>query len=288
MDLAQFLQQASDALQQWQSTQPPRPAPTDWQATAFRWRARGDLRWLQAVAHPHHVNVEDLHNVGRQRDALVANTRQFALGRSANNVLLTGARGTGKSSLIKAVWFAVQSEHLPRPLRLIEIEKTHLADLPDLVERVADRPERFIVFCDDLSFEAGDYGYQALKTTLDGSIAAQSDNVLVYATSNRRHLVPEMMSDNQSTRIGNGEIHYAEAVEEKIALSDRFGLWLHFYAFNQEEYLAAARHWLSVLGQPAWNEHVATAALQWAQLRGARSGRVAAQFARDWAGRLGD
>ncbi|WP_034640414.1 ATP-binding protein [Chitinilyticum aquatile] len=258
-----------------------KPAAPDWQAEAFRWRNLGQGGVLQPVRHPHRVALEDLQNIDRQRAALLQNTRQFVAGRTANNVLLTGARGTGKSSLIKAAWNAFRADGL----KLIEVEKAHLNDLPDIVELVASRPERFIVFCDDLSFEEGDHGYQALKTALDGSVAAPSANVLIYATSNRRHLVPEYFSENAATRYEGGEIHFSEAIEEKVALSERFGLWLSFYSFSQDDYLRAVRHWLAVMGVAGWDETLQREALIWATGRGARSGRVAWQFARDWSGR---
>lgn len=237
---------------------------------------------MKAVAHPHEIGLEDLAAVDAQKLRLYENTRQFVAGRTANNALLTGARGTGKSSLIKAVWQAFRHEGL----RLIEVEKAHLQDLPEITDLLYGRPERFIIFCDDLSFEEGDHGYQALKTVLDGSIAATSSNVLIYATSNRRHLVPEYFEENAATRHVDGEVHFADAVEEKMALSERFGLWLTFYAMDQEAYLAAVQIWLVRLGFGDWDEGVRREALQWALARGARSGRVAWQFARDRAGRL--
>lgn len=256
--------------------------PVDWKAQAFRWRSFGGDGYMMAVEHPHEVCLGDLAAVDMQKARLYENTRQFVAGRSANNVLLTGARGTGKSSLIKAVWQAFRADGL----RLIEVEKAHLLDLPEITEQLYGRPERFIIFCDDLSFEEGDHGYQALKSVLDGSITATSSNVLVYATSNRRHLVPEYFEENAATRHVDGEVHFSDAVEEKMALSERFGLWLTFYAMDQEAYLAAAQIWLGRLGFPRWDESVRLEALQWAITRGARSGRVAWQFARDRAGRL--
>ncbi|MFC4159688.1 ATP-binding protein [Chitinimonas lacunae] len=264
---------------------PPLDQSPDWRAHAFRWRKKDVLGsrvgWLEAVAAPHRIRLEDLQHIEPQKAEMVRNTRQFAAGRSANNVLLTGARGTGKSSLVKAVWHELEQAGL----RLIEVDKADLVDLPELVALLAGRPERFIVFCDDLSFEEGDAGYKALKSVLDGSVVAAPDNVLVYATSNRRHLMPEYFDDNARTRHQDGEIHPHEAVEEKISLSERFGLWLTFYAFDQDAYLAAARHWLAEFGCPAWNPEIERAALNWALARGARSGRVAWQFARDRAGR---
>jgi predicted AAA+ superfamily ATPase len=225
----------------------------------------------------------DLVEVEPQKERLLRNTAQFVAGRSANNVLLTGARGTGKSSLIKACL----NEFAPQGLRLIEVDKADLVDLPDLVDLVADRPERFIVFCDDLSFDEGEAGYKALKSVLDGSVAQASDNVLIYATSNRRHLLPEYMKENLTYQhTADGEVHPGEVVEEKISLSERFGLWISFYPFSQDEYLAVVAQWLRGFG--ASEEAIAAArqeSLVWALERGSRSGRVAFQFAKDFIGR---
>jgi len=259
-------------------------AAPDWDAsTAFRYRKRGAAGLLQPVRAVAAMALSDLKEVDGQKDRLVRNTAQFVAGAPANNVLLTGARGTGKSSLIKACL----NEFAPRGLRLIEVDKADLVDLPDLVDLVANRPERFIVFCDDLSFDEGEPGYKALKSILDGSIAAASDNVLIYATSNRRHLLPEYMKENLSYQhTDDGEVHPGEVVEEKISLSERFGLWISFYPFSQPEYLAIAAQWLRHFGV---GEAAITSARQpslvWALERGSRSGRVAYQFARDWAGR---
>jgi hypothetical protein len=265
---------------------PPLDADTDWTATAYRWRKRQFLGSALGVIEPvhqvHAISLADLHNIGPQCDEVVRNTRQFVGGRPANNVLLTGARGTGKSSLVKAVLNAFAGQGL----RLLEVDKDDLIDLPDIVARLAGRPEKFIVFCDDLSFEEGERSYKALKSALDGSVSAQGSNVLIYATSNRRHLLPEYFDENLKTRHIDGEVHPADAVEEKISLSERFGLWLTFYPFSQDEYLVAAQHWLKAFGMPRWDAEVERAALNWALGRGARSGRVAWQFARDWAGRL--
>ncbi|WP_188698012.1 ATP-binding protein [Silvimonas amylolytica] len=273
-------QQLEALVNRLEAALPPAPPTTDWSAVAYRWRVQNGHRYLQAVKHVHKVSLTDLQNIDLQKQRLVENTRQFVNGKLANNVLLTGSRGCGKSSLVKAAW----NEFRDTGLRLIEVDKAHLTDLPDIVALIADRPENYLVFCDDLSFEEGDYGYQALKTALDGSIAAPSANVLIYATSNRRHLVPEYFSENEQTKHVGDEIHFAEAIEEKIALSERFGLWLSFYGFSQEEYLTAVQHWLAQFGQTAWNESVEREALNWALGRGARSGRIAWQFARDWAG----
>jgi predicted AAA+ superfamily ATPase len=261
---------------------PARPQP-DWKSgRAFRWRKQGvgARGYLENIRHPHAIRFSDLKDVDEQKRRLRENTAQFVAGRHANNVLLTGARGTGKSSLVKASL----AEFAPRGLRLIEVDKRDLVDLPDIVDLVAERPERFIVFCDDLSFEASDAGYKSLKVALDGSIAGSADNVLIYATSNRRHLMPEFMDENLEARHVGGEIHPGETTEEKISLSERFGLWLSFYPFDQEQYLDIADHWVDALGGKA-TEASRKAALLWALERGFRSGRVAWQFARDWVGR---
>lgn len=251
-------------------------------AVAFRWRRHGDRAWLQAVARPHAIRLDDLRGVDRQREVLERNTRQFVEGRPANNALLWGSRGTGKSSMVKALLNA----YADQGLRLIEVERADLIDLPDIVDRLEGRSERFVVFSDDLSFEAGDASYKALKAILDGSIAAPPDNVLIYATSNRRHLIPEYMHENLEAQTVGTEIHHGEAVEEKISLSERFGIWLSFYPFRQGEYLDIVRHWLEQMGA-VLDEEARQAALQWALSRGSRSGRSAYQFARDWAGRHG-
>lgn len=255
-------------------------AMPDWDsAHAFRW----EQGRLQSVQHYHHITLADLLGIDSQKQLIARNTRQFVEGRPANNVLLTGARGTGKSSLVKALL----NEYAGDGLRLIEIGKPHLAELPQIIALVGGRPERFILYCDDLSFNAEEPGYQALKAALDGSLVAFSDNLLIYATSNRRHLMPESMQDNLGTRYVGDEIHPAETVEEKISLSERFGLWLSFYPFSQDEYLTIVNHWLAHFGSSGERDAEARqAALQWSIQRGSRSGRVAWQFARDWAGRL--
>ena len=255
-------------------------------STAFRWRRRdsifGSIGFLQPVKHVADISFEDLKNIDRQRDAIRDNTRNFIQKKPANNILLTGARGTGKSSLIKASLheFAAQG------LRLVEVEKEHLADLADITDLLGDRPERFIIFCDDLSFEDGESGYKAMKSALDGSVSAQVDNILIYATSNRRHLLPEHMKDNLSySHSEDGEIHPGEVVEEKISLSERFGLWLSFYPPKQDEYLEIVAHWLRHFGlSEVQIESARAEALIWALERGSRSGRVAWQFAKHWTG----
>jgi predicted AAA+ superfamily ATPase len=255
-------------------------------STAFRWRRRdsifGSIGFLQPVKHVADITFEDLKNIDHQRDAIRDNTKNFIHKRPANNILLTGARGTGKSSLIKASLH----EFADQGLRLVEVEKEHLADLADITDVLADRPERFIIFCDDLSFEEGESGYKAMKSALDGSVSAQVDNILIYATSNRRHLLPEYMKDNEGYVHGDvGEIHPGEVVEEKISLSERFGLWLSFYPPKQDEYLEMVAHWLRHFGlSDAQVEGARAEALVWALERGSRSGRVAWQFAKHWAG----
>ena len=284
--LEHFLARAEALLARVEAILPPAAPQPEWErGFAFRWRKRANgPSYLQAVAHVSNIALDDLQHIGPQKEQIEQNTRQFVAGKPANNVLLTGARGTGKSSLIKACL----NQFAKDGLRLIEVDKADLAELPDIVDLVAARPERFIIFCDDLSFEEGESGYKALKVALDGSISAQSDNVLIYATSNRRHLLPERMSDNMSYKHDeNGDLHPGETVEEKISLSERFGLWLTFYPFRQDDYLTIVAHWLASLGcSEAQIEAARGDALRWALQRGSRSGRVAWQFAKDYAGKL--
>lgn len=286
--LDKFLARAEALLQRVELLLPQGSATPDWNgATAFRWRRsrdRDSRGHLQPVLHKSPIALSDLHNIGVQKEQIEVNTRQFVAGRPANNVLLTGARGTGKSSLIKACL----NQFADQGLRLIEVDKDDLADLPDIVDLIAERPERFIIFCDDLSFEEGEGGYKALKVALDGSVAAQSENVLIYATSNRRHLMPERMSDNATyTHDDDGDLHPGETVEERISLSERFGLWVSFYPFKQDDYLDIVAHWLRHFGCDAMQiDDAKPDALRWALQRGSRSGRVAWQFARDHAGKM--
>ncbi len=281
-EIARLMARAEGLLARLENLLPPVPPTVSWnEAIAFRWRRSGGRGHLAPVRHPHRVRLSDLKGIDEQKKIVDRNTRQFVEGRPANNVLLTGARGTGKSSLVKAML----NQYARRGLRLIEIDKAHLEDLPDIVDLIYERPERFILFCDDLSFSADEPGYQALKAILDGSIASCSDNLLVYATSNRRHLMPEYFEENALTRHGGGEIHPAEVVEEKISLSERFGIALSFHPFDQDQYLRIVEHWVGLLGTlPADRGELHRAALNWALGRGSRSGRVAWQFARDWVG----
>ncbi len=284
--LQRLLARAESLLGRLEAILPHAATAPDWQASvAFRYRRRGTVGVLEPVRHVATIRLAELREVDAQKERLVRNTAQFVAGRGANNVLLTGARGTGKSSLIKACL----NEYSAQGLRLIEVDKAELVDLPDLVDLVAERPERFIVYCDDLSFDEGEPGYKALKSILDGSVAQASDNVLIYATSNRRHLLPEYMQENLSYQhTADGEVHPGEVIEEKISLSERFGLWISFYPFTQGEYLAIVAQWLRHFGL---DEAGITAARQeslvWALERGSRSGRVAQQFARDFVARQG-
>tara|TARA_R100001143_G_C3355869_1_gene132287 strand:- start:1602 stop:2483 length:882 start_codon:yes stop_codon:yes gene_type:complete len=283
VDLASLMQRANRVLAQLEAWLPPAPPEVDWSAQAYRWRKRGSCGWLDAVHNISKIKTNDLQHIERQKGVIDRNTRFFLAGKPANNVLMTGARGTGKSSLVKAM-LALYAD---QGLRLIEVDKSDLSDLSDIVEQVRTRPEKFIIFCDDLSFEEGEAGYKALKSVLDGSINDSGDNVLIYATSNRRHLMPEYMSENlEAKHQPDGEIHPGETVEEKISLSERFGIWLSFYPFKQDDYLDIVHHWLHELGCPASDiETCRLEALQWALERGSRSGRVAHQFAKDWAAR---
>ncbi|MBX9812450.1 MAG: ATP-binding protein [Burkholderiales bacterium] len=282
-DISRFFARAESLVGRLEKLLPAQPAPTDWKASiAFRWRRKGGHGHLEPVTHVHHIALRDLRGIDQQKQLVEQNTRQFVAGFPANNVLLTGARGTGKSSLVKALL----NKYAPRGLRLIEVEKQDLVDLPEIVDRIDRRPERFILYCDDLSFEADEPGYKALKVVLDGSIAAASENCLIYATSNRRHLMPEYMHENLEYKHVGEEIHPGETTEEKVSLSERFGLWVSFYPFDQDDYLKIVAVWLDYFKAPgAHSEAVQKAALQWALQRGSRSGRVAWQFARDWAGK---
>jgi predicted AAA+ superfamily ATPase len=283
--LERLVQRAEALMARIESVLPQPMSAPDWTASvAFRYRKRTSGHGgLEPVRHVAQLGLADLQEIDGQKEKIQRNTEQFVKGLPANNVLLTGARGTGKSSLIKACL----NEYAPQGLRLIEVDKDDLTDLPDIIDVVSTRPEKFMIFCDDLSFEDGEPGYKALKSILDGSIAAATPNVLIYATSNRRHLLPEYMKENLTyTHTDDGEVHPGEGVEEKISLSERFGLWVSFYPFSQDEYLTIAAQWMSSLG--VTREAIEAAkpeALIWALERGSRSGRVAFQFARDYAGK---
>jgi predicted AAA+ superfamily ATPase len=284
-DLAGLLARAETLMERVELVLTKPLLPPDWKrSVAFRWRKRDGQGLLQPVKNLHRIRLDDLRGVDEQKRVVEQNTRQFVQGLPANNVLLTGARGTGKSSLVKALL----NKYAARGLRMIEVEKHDLIDLAEIVDLVAERSERFIIYCDDLSFEADEPGYKALKVVLDGSIAAASENVLIYATSNRRHLMPEYMHENLEYKHVDEEIHPGETTEEKISLSERFGVWVSFYSFDQDDYLNIAMHWVKHFDpRVKVDDAVRTDALQWALARGSRSGRVAWQFARDYAGRAG-
>lgn len=280
-DLERFIARLEQLITRVETVLPPVAPEPNWSASAFRWRGLANgSGYLQAVKQPHRVDLDALKNIDTQKNAILRNTRQFIAGKSANNVLLTGARGTGKSTLIKAAWNA----YAEQGLKIIEVDKTDLLHLASIVDLVGERPEKFIIFCDDLSFEEGEISYKALKSVLDGSISAPTANMLFYATSNRRHLIPQKMRDNLDVSNEDGEVRPNDSIEEKVSLSERFGLWLSFYPFSQDEYLAAANYWVMQLGGQ-WDNQAETAALLWHRTRGARSGRVAWQFARDFVGR---
>ena len=288
--LASLLERAENVLQRLENILPPIPKEPDWSNTiAFRWLGQDRSECLRPITHPKTLKLADIRCIDRQKNLISRNTRQFLRGLPANNVLLWGSRGTGKSSLIKALL----NEYAGEGLRLVEVGRQHLAELPEVVELLEDRPEKFIIYCDDLSFESDDASYKRLKAAIEGSLSGLADNVLVYATSNRRHLLPEYQGENQEARYfpGDGlqcEIHHGDTVEEKISLSERFGLWLSFHPFTQDEYLDIVHYWLENLhGLPVdWNA-ARPLALRFALERGSRSGRVAWQFARDWAGKTG-
>lgn len=284
-DLNHLIARAHEFLGRLEAVLPPAPQPVDWNgAVAFRWRKSNGRGWLQSVPRLSQIQLSNLKGVERQRKAMEQNTRQFVEGLPANNVLLTGARGTGKSSLIKATL----NKYAAKGLRLIEVDKSELVDLGEITDLIEKRPERFIIFCDDLSFDEGDASYKSLKVALDGSINAASENTLIYATSNRRHLLPEYMHENLEYKHVGEEIHPGESAEEKVSLSERFGIWLSFYPFDQDEYMAIVDHWLAYFGcTPHDIEAARGDALTWTIERGSRSGRVAWQFARDHAGKMG-
>ena len=282
-DISKLMLRAETLVGRLEKLMTAEPAPIDWKASiAFRWRRRDGRGSIEPVTNVHRIELKDLRGIDEQKQLVEQNTRQFVEGFPANNVLLTGARGTGKSSLVKALL----NKYAPRGLRVIEVEKQDLIDLPEIVECIYRRAERFVLYCDDLSFEADEPGYKALKVVLDGSVAAASENCLIYATSNRRHLMPEYMHENLEYKHVGEEIHPGETSEEKVSLSERFGVWVSFYPFDQDDYLKIVAVWIEHFKAPgAHSDAVERAALQWALQRGLRSGRVAWQFARDWAGK---
>ncbi|MEE9331202.1 MAG: ATP-binding protein [Methylophilaceae bacterium] len=278
--LEQLIARAESLIDKLETLLPTQAHNVDWDATAWRWVKQGNVGQLKAVHHPHAIALENTLFIETQKAEVIRNTQQFIQNLPANHVLLTGSRGTGKSSLIKALL----NTYSKAGLRLIEVEKQDLVDLPQIVQLIRGRAEKYIIFCDDLTFEANDASYKALKVVLDGSIECASSNMLVYATSNRKNLMPEMMADNQPSHEASGEIRPNDTVEEKTALAERFGLWLSFYSFDQDEYLAIAAHWLSTFNIE-FNDEARQAALSFSHTRGARSGRVAYQFAKDYAGK---
>jgi predicted AAA+ superfamily ATPase len=279
-DFSPLIDRLDKMLDRLESLFLPQFPEIDWQASAFRWRVNQQGRgYLQAINSPHKVELDSIKSNDRQKEELLKNTRQFVQGRFANNALLTGARGTGKSSLVKACWNAFADQGL----KIVELDKSDLQHLFDIVDLISTRPEKFIIFCDDLSFEEGDVQYKALKSVLEGSLVNPGNNIVFYATSNRRHLIPQSMRENLDVSYEDGELRPGDSIEEKVSLSDRFGLWLSFYPFSQDDYLAAAEYWIThYSGQ--WNPQVREAALLWERTRGARSGRVAWQFAKAYLG----
>ena len=282
IDVPQLLSRLDGVIDRLEAIFGPQPSVAiESDVLAYRWRAGSGRGQLEPISSIHQIQLQDLSGIDRQIAVIDANTRQFVAGLPRNNVLMWGARGTGKSSLVKAMLNRYAQQHL----RLIEIDAHDLIDLPEVVKPLTGRPERFILYVDDLSFDADDSSYRTLKAALDGSVAVAPENVVIYATSNRRHLLPEQMVDNEHARLVNGEIHHGEAVEEKISLSERFGVWLSFHPFSQDQYLVAVTHWLKTLGISQVSADCRAQALRWALLRGNRSGRIAAQFAQDYAGR---
>lgn len=274
-----LLKSLSTVLAQLQQTLPPPIQDPDFSAPAFYWQEKQ----LKPIFQPKKFQLEDLMGIDRQKKIILQNTEQFLAGLPANDILLTGSRGTGKSSVVRALL----SHYHDQGLRLIEIERDDLSDLPLIQKLIKDRPEKFIVYCDDLAFNAEDENYRSLKSVLDGSLQSGANNFIIYATSNRRHLLPEFMSENiPVTQVGvpqYKELHPQEAIEEKISLSDRFGIWLSFYPMDQQLYLQIIEHYLTRAGL-VFDEYVRAESLRWCQARGQRSGRAAYQFSKHWIG----
>ncbi|CAM4257481.1 ATP-binding protein [Acinetobacter pragensis] len=274
-----ILNSLSAVLLQLQQTLPEIKKLPDFSTAAYKW----EDKQLKAIDQPKKMYLEDLKGIERQKDKVIQNTLQFLKGLPANDVLLTGSRGTGKSSIVRALL----TEYEAQGLRLIEIERDDLSDLPEIQKLIANRPEKFIVYCDDLAFNAEDENYRSLKSVLDGSLQSGASNFIIYATSNRRHLLPEFMHENTPvTRVDvpqYTELHPQEAIEEKISLSDRFGMWLSFYPMDQKLYLEIVEHYLMKANMP-FTEEARAEALRWSQGRGQRSGRAAYQFSKHWIG----
>ncbi|HBA71028.1 MAG: AAA family ATPase [Geobacteraceae bacterium GWC2_55_20] len=266
----------------------PKPADTiDWEAChAANWRKYSFAGYLEAVEAIENVSLDDLLGIEEQKRTVEENTRQFLAGYPANNILLWGTRGTGKSSLIRAILNRYASEGL----RIVQVEKSDLVHLPDIMDAIKRLPYRFIIFSDDVSFEPGESSYKMLKSALDGAVYALPDNVLIYVTSNRRHLLPEYESDNRGAMLVNNELHHGEGVEEKISLSGRFGLWVGFHPFSLEQYLKVTRQWAEKLSakqqaELPWTDDAREQAIQWSYIKGDASGRIAYQFACRWVGK---
>ncbi|TFH86999.1 ATP-binding protein [Billgrantia azerbaijanica] len=279
-ELTRRLTRLLDHVEHWL---PPAPQEVDWSRdVAALWQRHTLGGHLLPVPPRDALTLDDLLGIERQKLALIDNTRAFLQGLPANHALLWGSRGSGKSSLIRALLNSLA----PEGLRLVQVDRHDLGGLPLLVSQLRRFDRRFVVYCDDLSFEGHDDAYKALKSVLDGALTGPPENVLLYATSNRRHLLPESLADNEASQLVGDELHHGDAVEEKISLSDRFGLWLGFYPFNQDTYLEACCHWVSQLGRASdWNAEARAAAIRFATLRGGRSGRGAWQFACQWVGR---
>ncbi len=265
----------------------PKPvARIDWHSChAANWRRHSFAGYLEAIPNIESIHLDDLLGIEKQKYILETNTRQFLAGLPANNILLWGTRGTGKSSLVRALLHT----YAPKGLRVLQVDKDDLIHLPDIVDEIKGEPYKFIIFSDDVSFEVGESSYKMLKSALDGSVYAPPDNVLIYVTSNRRHLIPEYESDNRGAMLVEGEIHHGETVEEKISLSGRFGLWVSFHPFSQDQYLVVVKQWLAKLCEKndavlPWDQEVQEAAILWSQRKGDRSGRIAYQFASNWVG----
>jgi predicted AAA+ superfamily ATPase len=265
----------------------PKPvAKVDWKSShAANWRRHSLAGFLEPVPNVEGIRLDDLLGIERQKEAVEANTRQFLAGFPANNILLWGTRGTGKSSLIRAIL----NRYAPEGLRVIQVDKSDLVHLPDIVDQVKEEPFRFIIFSDDVSFVEGESSYKMLKSVLDGSVYAPPENILIYITSNRRHLLPEYETDNRGAMMVNGEIHHGEGVEEKISLSGRFGIWVPFHTFSQDQYLEVVRQWVAKLAakhgaEVPWTQEARDEAINWSQKKGDRSGRIAYQFATNWVG----